>query len=148
MANALDRVWQRFVLKTLGLQIPNVDSSTGWSHVPVPLHVPMLQGYMPQGRRGPSHPMDKDGGFSLGLGTSLGAPVNNGNFTSMDAAAQFPDELGLGDTSSSVPSMNSPYGASQNLGRNLMSNQSATISPSAQSTNHIYFFYFWSSHIP
>lgn len=120
-------------------QIPNVDSSTGWSHVPGPMHVPMSMGYLPQGRRGPSHPMEKDGGFSLGLGPGQ---VNNGNFTSMDAAAQFPDELGLGDTSSSVPSITSPYGASQNLGRNPISNQAAAISPSAQSKKHILFSLF------
>lgn len=118
-------------------QIPNVDSSAGWSHVPGPLHVPMSMGYLPQGRRGPSHPMDKDGGFSLGLGPGPSQSVNNGNFSSMDAAAQFPDELGLGDTSSSVAIMTSPYGSSQNLGRNAIGNQAATISPSAQSNNKL-----------
>lgn len=117
------------------LQIPNVDSSNGWSHVPGPLHVPMSMGYLQQGRRGPSHTMEKDGGFSLGLSPSQ---VNNGNFSSMDAAAQFPDELGLGDTSSSVPSINSSYGASQNLGRSPIGNQAASISASAQSMIHFF----------
>ena len=92
-------------------------------------------GYLQQqGRRGPSHSMEKDGGFSLGLSPSQ---VNNGNFTSMDAAAQFPDELGLGDTSSSVPSINSSYGSSPNMGRSSIGNQAASISSSAQSMIHI-----------
>jgi hypothetical protein len=88
--------------------------------------------------------MEKDGGFSLGLSPSQ---VNNGNFTSMDAAAQFPDELGLGDTSSSVPSINSSYGASQNLGRSPIGNQAASISSSAQSMIHILYSFSWEAHV-
>ncbi|XP_024380724.1 uncharacterized protein [Physcomitrium patens] len=110
-------------------QIPNVDSSTGWSHVPGPMHVPISLGYLQQGRRGPSHSMEKDGGFNLGLASNQ---ANNGNYTSMDTAAQFPDELGLGDTSS-VPNITSPYGSSQNLGRSAINNQATSMSSSAQS---------------
>nr|XP_024389670.1 uncharacterized protein LOC112289022 isoform X3 [Physcomitrium patens] len=114
-------------------QIPNVDSSTGWSHVPGQMHVPISMGYLQQGRRGSSNSLEKDESFNLGRSSNQ---VNDGNFTSMDAAAQFPDELGLGDTSS-VPSITSAYGSSQNLGRSFICNQAAPISSSDQSNNKL-----------
>jgi hypothetical protein len=79
---------------------------------------------MQQSRRAP-HMMESSGGFNLGHSSNQ---VGSGNFSSMDAAAQFPDELGLGDTSSSVPSSSSQYSGQRNSGRGLVSNQPAPMS--------------------
>lgn len=110
------------------LQIPGADSSipSQWTHVPSQLHsVPISMGFaMQQSRRAP-HMMESSGGFNLGHSSNQ---VGSGNFSSMDAAAQFPDELGLGDTSSSVPSSSSQYSGQRNSGRGLVSNQPAPMS--------------------
>lgn len=125
---------------TLLLQIPNVDSSiqSQWSHPPAPMHnVPIsgpLMGFaMQQSRRAP-HLMETSGNFNLGPNSNQ---VNSGNFSSIDAAAQFPDELGLGDTSSSVPSTTSSYSQQRGSTRGPVSNQSAPMSSAAQGTTLI-----------
>ncbi|CAM6081698.1 unnamed protein product [Calypogeia fissa] len=97
-------------------QIPGVEVSmqSQWSHVPGPLHtVPIsgpLMGFTMQSRhsRGPigqfPQMMETTSGFNLVPSSN---PVSSGLFQSVDPAAQFPDELGLGDSSSSVTN-NSP----------------------------------------
>jgi hypothetical protein len=93
-----------------------------WSHIPVPgpqLHSvpisgPPLLGFAMQSRhsRGPAHighmphMMEPTSGFNLAQASN---PVSSGLFQSVDPAAQFPDELGLGDTSSSVTTNSSSF---------------------------------------
>ncbi|CAK9228978.1 unnamed protein product [Sphagnum troendelagicum] len=87
-------------------QIPNVDSSihSQWLHRPVPMHNvplsgPLMDFTMQQSRQGPTDMLDTVRAFNLNANSRQ---VSDTGFSSMDAAAQFPDELGLGDTSSSV----------------------------------------------
>ncbi|KAL2634522.1 hypothetical protein R1flu_006001 [Riccia fluitans] len=102
-------------------QIPGVDVSiqAQWSHVPgPPLHtVPIsgpLMGFTMQGRhsRGPghlghlSHMMETTSGFNVVPAVNSGS---SGLFQSVDPASQFPDELGLGDSSSSGTNTSSSF---------------------------------------
>ncbi|KAG6549004.1 hypothetical protein Mapa_009446 [Marchantia paleacea] len=102
-------------------QIPGVDVSmqSQWSHVPgPPLHtVPIsgpLMGFTMQTRhsRGPTHlghlphMMETTSGFNI---VPASNPGSSGLFQSVDPAAQFPDELGLGDSSSSGTNTSSSF---------------------------------------
>ncbi|KAL3678323.1 hypothetical protein R1sor_021279 [Riccia sorocarpa] len=111
-------------------QIPGVDVSiqSQWSHVPgPPLHtVPIsgpLMSFTMQGRhsRGPGHlghlphMMETTSGFNVVPAASSGS---SGMFQSVDPASQFPDELGLGDSSSSGTNTSSSFRGQRPASRN------------------------------
>jgi hypothetical protein len=91
----------------------------------VPLSGPLMDFTMQQSRQGPTDMLDTVRAFNLNANSRQ---VSDSGFSSMDAAAQFPDELGLGDTSSSVKTAASQYGGQLGTGRGPVGNTAPPMS--------------------